>query len=203
MSDDASNSDDSTCSREFQDIPDAYEYMSSNMPAKECETSSNFQNSDEFQDVECDDSDDSFLSSLEQIVGNDSPVPLSSSNDGTDVKTIAVSCENNESNGTVLIEEFFDAMKVDDEIIETKFTVSSGQCDDDGMVLEKENTPTSEVHLENLEIETCKANETDVRGNSTKITFYCESFDKLMSDCVGDECDELIQEITTTVDHSI
>lgn len=191
MSDDASNSDDSTCSKDFQDIPDADEYVSSIMPAKECETSSDFQNSDEFQDVECDDSDDSFLSSLEQIVGNDSPIPMSSSN--------------TESNGTVLIEEFFDGMNmnVDDKIIENKCTVSSDQCDDDGMVLGKENSLTSEVHLENLEIETCKVNETDVRGNSTKITFYCESVNKLMADCVGDECDELIQEIPTSVDHSI
>lgn len=188
ISDDSSNSDDSTCSKGFQNISDVYEI------GKESETFNDIQNSDEFQ--ECEDSDDSFVSSLEQISGNDCPIPVSSSTDGVDLTNVVAACENNELEG-----EFVE----DTNVFEENFADPSSDNwnDNDGVVvLVKENSSKSDV-CGDKEIEMDNVNETDLKGNTTKITFYCESVDKLMFDSVGEDCDELIQEITTTVDNSI
>lgn len=66
---------------------------------------------------------------------------------------------------------------------------------DDVDALEKENV------VESKDMETGKVTETDRRGNSMKITFYCESVHKLTSDAAGEECEEIIQEITPTVEN--
>lgn len=189
----ASNSisDDASICDEFQDIPEEHEEL----PAKDSETSFDLNNSDDFQ--ECDDSDDSFVSSLEQIIGIDCPIPVSSSteHDVDHLENTVSSCENAESSGLVLIEEIEEEAIAADKIIEKKLKVLSDDWSDDVDVSEKENSKESE------ELETFKDTETDRRGTSMKITFYCESVNKLTSDAVGEECEEIIQEITPTVDN--
>ncbi|KAG4072728.1 hypothetical protein HA402_001840 [Bradysia odoriphaga] len=150
ISDDSSNSDES-CNKDFQDIPDDFEF--SEIAAKEAEPFEALNNSDEFHDVECEDSDDSFVSSLSQMSGSDE----------------TLKGESMDENCSISMEMVEDEKNVGDGI--------------DEIVLEKE-------------VDSSKANDTNLRANSTKITFYCESVDKLMSDSGGDECDEIIQEMT-------
>lgn len=165
-------------------MPDANEFLI--MPTKEW---GDLNNSDEFQDVECDNSDDSFVSSLEQFVGNDDSIRKSFSIENCPSPDDGVSLEKSDSNGFVLIEEILE------EVVE-KSLADNWNAHVDGLENGK-----SEVYLEK-EVENCRATEQDLKGNSMKITFYCESVNKLMSDPAGDECDELIQEITpTTVDN--
>lgn len=164
------------------------------MPAKEVETSDDFNNSDEFQDVECEDSDDSFVSSLDQVVGNDTFIRNSSSVENWTYPDDGVNLENTESNGLVLIEEILD------KVVEKSLTDASDNWSEHVDGLEYENSEKPEVYR-NEEVENSKAIEADLKGNSMKITFYCESVNKLMSDPDADEFDELIQDITPTVDN--
>lgn len=202
ISDESSSSGDSqTC----LDIGDDF----SNICAKEPETSDDLNNTNEYQDVEC---RDNFLSSLEQIAGNDCSMLKLSSHDNhlkpshddeLYSENVIVPCKDTKPSRLVLIEEIQE--KTTDKIIEQNITDLSDKLNEEFYVFEKENSEISEFNLEK-EIDKIKdtdANETNPKGNSMKITFYCESVNKLMSDCVGEECDELIQEITPTVDNSI
>ncbi|XP_037047299.1 dynein assembly factor 1, axonemal homolog isoform X2 [Bradysia coprophila] len=157
ISDDSSNSDGS-CNKDFQDVSDDFEF--SEIPTKESEPLEALNSSDEFHDVECEDSDDSFVSSLDQL--NGSYGSFTDSNE-------TLKGESMDENCSISMEVGVDEKNVGDAI--------------DEIILEKE-------------VDSSKADDTNLRVNSTKITFYCESVDKLMSDAGGDECDEIIQEMT-------
>lgn len=131
----------------------------SELPAKETEPFEELNTSDEFHDVESGDSDDSFVSSLEQMTGDDD-----ASNDNDETLKAESSNEN--------------------------CSMSMDEVDDD----KSDGDTINEMDMEK-EIDLPEVNDTNVRINSTKITFYCESVNKLMADS-GDECDEIIQEMT-------
>lgn len=151
--------------------------------------------SDEYHDVECGDSDDSFVSSLEQVVGTEcsfTPDDIGMiQKDDVMVFDVDRSCERD---GSILIEEIEEKTNIVVKITEENLSILSDT--------KNESLPGNQMGI-------VQVYETDhLRGgsNTTKITFYCESIDKLMADTVGDECEEIIQEITpclTVVDSSV
>lgn len=153
---DYSNSDESS----DKDFHNGFEL--SEITSIETEPVDELNNSDEFHDVEYEDSDESFVSSLEQMIGNDS-----------------------------------DAFTDNDETLKAEIT--NGNC---SISVEENNeqeidNAINEFDMEK-EVDSAGAQtDTNLRVNSTKITFYCESVNKLMSDSGGDECEEIIQEMTT------
>lgn len=113
---------------------------------------------------------------MEQVVDDDRS--FNDSNDVVKFVDAIGSWEVNNSSGSILIEEI-----PNESIIVNKSSVHDLAA----------NNPLVG------QIDTLMDSETDPKCNTTKITFYCESVDKLMSDSVGDECDEIIHEVTPYV----
>lgn len=174
--DELSSSDDSS-SKEFVDTSDLHDRIE----AEEAKMSDDLNDSEEYHDVECVDSNDSFVSSLEQMVVGDECTP----------DTAASNEQNPDGDRVALLTSFgLSDRNVSMVVVEETEEV-------DGQELPFILDTDIENRVEN-EIETVKTSESDPKriANTAKITFYCESVNKLTTDSGGEECDEIIQEVT-------